>query len=59
MRGLAAKFLTREAGEGDRLQGGGGGGGRQGAGDAAAPSTTLRVVPLPRSALLHGGGIRP
>ncbi len=43
-----------EAGEGDQPQAGGGGGGDLSGEGGAAPSTTLRAVPLPRPA--DGGG---
>ena len=45
--GGEARFLTREAGEGDRPKGGGGGEPRHGP-LRFAPSTMLRMVPLPR-----------
>jgi len=51
----AVAFLPCEAGEGDRPKGGGGGARRPlfaliDAECAKAPTTTLRVVPLPRTA---------
>ena len=57
-------ILLREAGEGDHAQHGGGGSIEPTPQEAvdvlrtAAPSPTLRVLPLPRSAPLHGGGWR-
>jgi hypothetical protein len=48
--GQVTFILPREAGKGDRPKGGGRGVGRDVSLIAHAPSTTLRVVPLPRFA---------